>query len=349
MVIKLKSRQKAIVVTFVMISGLTVGMVCFNSSPKGVIEPIANLSPLSAPKASSEEMLVDKVFTFLAPSDTQQFSDLYLLENLNYYVLLEVVTPHNCEINVSIIDPDLDTYDIFRTEVNVSQGDQWFEVPFGTAISGNYTFIFSVIAELNLNMYVKIHFDREAKCLYDIMAPGYISNMELYRVNKFYDGTMIEHNVMLKTDISYKFFLGRVSAIGGSLVDGEVGVDYELTDPQDIEFIIYQNKTVESVGSILHFNFGTAIAGVYTVRIKIYCRVDVVNVAYAIAEDYSISTVNNGTTPDPTPSNGTTRWIFYMPMEWTIGFGVCTGGILGLLVVIGSVRRKRNSVSLRNN
>jgi len=349
MAIKFKSRQKAIVVTFVMISGLTIGILTLNSRFNGEPEQSANLNPLSTPKASSEEMLVDKVFTFLAPNDTKQFNDLYLLENLNYYVLLEIVTPHNCEINISIIDPDLDTYNIFRTEVNVSQGDQWFEVPFGTAISGNYTFIFSVIAALNLNVYVKIHFDREAKCLYDIMAPGYINNMELYRVNKFYDGTMIEHNVMLKTDVSYKFFLGRVSAIGGSPIEGEVRVDYELTDPQDIEFIIYQNTTVESVGAVLHFNFGTAIAGVYTVRIKIYCQVDVVNMAYTIAEDYSISTVNNGTTPDPGPNNSTTRGIFYMPMEWTIGFGICAGGILGLLVVIGSVRRKRNSVNLRNN
>lgn len=142
------------------------------------------------------------------------------------------------------------------------------------------------------------------------MAPDSINNMELYRVNKFSDGTMIEHNIMLKTDVSYKFYLGRVSAIGGSPIDGEVRVNYELTDPQDIEFIIYQNKTVESVGAALHFNFGTAIGGVYTVKIKIYCRVDVVNVAYAIAEDHSISTVNNGTTPDPGSSNSTTRGFF---------------------------------------
>lgn len=345
----IKARYKAIVVTFVMISGLTIGIFTFNSRLKGDADHIANLNPSSTPKTSSEEVLVDKVFTFLAPDDNKQFDNLYLLEDLNYYVLLEIVTPHNCEINVSIIDPEFDRYDIFRTEVNVSQGDQWFEVPFGTAITGNYTFILSVIATLNLNVYIKIHYDREDKCLYDIIAPGYINNMELYQVNKFSDGTIVEHNVMLKTDVSYKFYLGRVSAIGGGPIDGEVGVDYELSDPQDIEFIIYQNETVEVVGSVLHFNFGTAIGGIYTVKIIIYCRVDVVNVAYAIAEDHSISTVNNGTTPDPGPNNSTTRGVFYMPMEWTIGFGICAGGILGLLVVIGSVRRRRNSVSLRNN
>jgi len=344
----IKSRQKAIVVTFVMISGLTIGILTLNSRFKGDAEHFPNLNLLSTPNTSSEENLVDKVFTFLAPADTKQFNDLYLFEDLNYYVLLEIVTPHNCQINVSLIDPDLDTYNIFRTEVNVSQGDQWFEVPFGTAIAGNYTFIFSVIAALNLNVYIKIHFDREEKCLYDIMAPDYINNMELYRVKKFADGTMIEHNVMLKTDVSYKFYIGRVSAIGGNPIGKEVEVDYKLTDPQDIEFIIYQNQTAGSVGTVLHFNFGTAIGGIYTVKIKIYCRVDVVNVAYAIAEDHSISTVNNGTIPGPGPSNGTTTGFFYMPMEWTIGFGICAGGILGLLVVIGSVRRKRNSVSLRN-
>ena len=153
----IKARQKAIIVSFVMISGLSIGILTFNSRLKGETEHFSNLYPLNTPKTSSEEVLVDKVFTFLAPEDTKQFKDLYLLEDLNYYVLLEIVTPHNCEINISVIDPDLDTYDIFRTEVNISQGDQWFEVPFGTAISGNYTFIFSVIAALNLNVYIKIH------------------------------------------------------------------------------------------------------------------------------------------------------------------------------------------------
>ncbi len=337
------------ILTLVMISVLTISTLALSSHPKGENEQFVNFYPSTTPNLSSEESLVDKVFTFFAPHDSIQFNDLYLLEDINYYVLLEIVTPHNCEVNVSIIDPEFDIYDIFRTEVNISQGDQWFEIPYGTAIPGNYSFVFSVNAALNLNVYIKIHFNREDKCLYDIIAPEYLNNMELYRVNKFDDGAIVEHNVMLKTDVSYKFYLGRVSAIGGSSVGKEVEVDYELTDPQDTEFIIYQNKTAESVGAVLHFNFGTAIGGIYTVEIKIYCRVDVVNIAYAIAEDHSISTINNGTTPDPIPSNGTTSGIFYMPMEWTIGFGIGVGGILGLLVVIGSVRRKRNSVSLRNN
>ena len=153
---------------------------------------------------------------------------------------------------------------------------------------------------------------------------------------------------MLKTDVSYKFHIGRVSAIGGEPVSREVGAYYDLTDPDGVEFTIYVNETLKCVGEVLHFNFGTAVAGVYTIKIKIISKVDVVNVAYAIAEDYSISSVINGTEPDPDPTNGTIRGYFYVPIEWTLGFVVTAGLVVGALVVIGSVRKKKSSVSLRN-
>ena len=161
----------------------------------------------TTPKTSSEEYLVDKVFTFLAPNDTLRFDDFYLLEKVNYYVLLEIVTPHNCEINLTIIDPVLDVYKVFETEVNISQDDDWFEIPFGTAIEGNYSFIITVECAFNLNLHVKISFDPEDKCLYDIIAPKFLERLKLYQVNKFVDGTVVEHNTAFKTDVSYKFYL----------------------------------------------------------------------------------------------------------------------------------------------
>ena len=173
------------------------------------------ISQSDNPKTSSEQNLVDKVFTFLAPNDTLRFEDLNLFEKVNYYMLLEIVTPHDCEINVTIVDPVLDVYNVFNTEVNISQDDDWFEVPFGTAISGNYTFIVSVACALTLNLHIKISFDPELKCLYDVISPKFLERMKLYQVNKFTNGMVVEHNTVLKTDISYKFYLGRVSAIGG--------------------------------------------------------------------------------------------------------------------------------------
>ena len=301
---------------------------------------------------SSEENLVDKVFTFLAPNDTVRFEDLYLLEKVNYYVLLEIVTPHNCEINVTIVDPVLDTYEVFKTEVNISQDDDWFEIPFGTAIDGNYSFIISVECALNLNLHVKISFDSEDRCLYDMIAPTFLEKMKLYQVNKFTNGMVVEHNIVLKTDMSYKFYLSRVSAIGGLTIENEVSTEYDVTDPDDFRFVIYQNETVGSVGTMMHFDFGTSVEGMYTVKIRIYCQVDVVNIAYAIAEDYPISNVNNGTDPDldpDPPENETMGGYFYVPIEWTLVFGLSAGGLLAILVVFGTVRRKRDSVSLRTN
>ncbi len=301
---------------------------------------------------SSEENLVDKVFTFLAPNDTLRFDDFYLFKSINYYVLLEIVTPHNCEINVTIIDPVLDVYEVFQTVVNISQDDDWFEIPFGTAVEGNYSFIISVACELNLNLHVKISFDSVDKCLYDMIAPQFLETMKLYQVNKFTNGMVVEHNLELRTDVSYKFYIGRVSAIGGLTVENQVRAFYDVTGSDDVVFTVYQNKTLGSVGTMLHFDFGTAIEGIYSVKIQIYCLVDVVNVAYAISEDYQISTVNNGTDPDPDPepdppTNETLSGYFYVPVEWTLTFGIGAGILLGFLTILGVLKRRKDSVVLK--
>ena len=141
-----------------------------------------------------------------------------------------------------------------------------------------------------------------------------------------------------------------MSAIGGLSVSDEVTVDYDVTDPDGITFTIYQNETVKNVGEVIRFDFGTAMEGLYMVKIRIYCQVDVVNIAYAIAEDYQISTVNNGTIPDPEPpTNETKSGYFYMPMEWTLGFGIFAGALVGILTVLGLLRRRKDSVRLRTN
>ena len=350
MAINRYNTKKFVILSFLLIAGLIVGLLGNSSRIPNI------LGHGEIPKTSSEVNLVDKVFTFLAPNDTLEFDDLYLIEKVNYYVLLEIVTPHNCEINVTIIDPVLDVYEVFKTEVNISQDDNWFEIPFGTAIAGNYSFIFSVECALNLNLHVKISFDSQDNCLYDMIALKYLERLELYQVNKFTSGMVVEHNTVLKIDWSYKFYLARVSAIGGLTVANEVKVEYEVTDPDGIEFSIYQNETIGNVGTMMHFDFGTSIEGIYTVKITIHCQVEVVNIAYAIAEDYQISTVNNGTIPDPEPdpepdpsANETSSGYFYVPIEWTFVFGISAGAMLGILTIFGAVRRKKDSVSLRTN
>lgn len=344
----INSRRKSIII--VVIVALLVVFGALSTYPRIGLGMTSQSEETKNLKTSSEENLVDKVFTFLAPNDTLRFDDFYLLEKINYYILLEIVTPHNCEINVTIIDPVLDVYEVFKTEVNISQGDDWFEIPFGTAIEGNYSFIISVKCAFNLNLHVKISFDTEDKCLYDIIGSKFLERMKLYQVNKFTNEMVVEHNTVFKTDTSYKFYIGRVSAIGGLTVENEVRVDYYVSDLDEIEFTIYQNITIGSVGELLHFDFGTAVEGIYTVKIRIRCQVDVVNVAYAIAEDYQISSINNGTEPDPEPTtNETASGYFYVPMEWTLGFGIASGALVCVLIVFGVLKRRKDSVSLRPN
>ena len=349
----IKAYKKMALISFLLIGGFFVGPLLDNSRI-----PYA-VGSNGAPKTSGVELLVDKIFLFEAPNDTRRFDNQTLEANYNYRVLVEIVTPHDCQINVTIIDPVLDVYHVFRTDVNISQDDKWFDFPFGTVLSGNYTFIFSVKAELNLNILIQISYDPEYdKCLYDIMSPDDIAKLKLYNVTKFYNRSVIEHQVSLKTDYYYKFYVGRVSSIGGvSPSESDVRADYDIDDPVDKPYKIYANKTLANVGFVVRFDFATAVEGNYTITIAIHCAVEAVNVAYSIVEDYQKSTVNDGNTtiPDPTnttdpePTNTTIpSSYFYVPMEWTIAFGAGSGVILAILVVVLAVKKRKDSVSLQN-
>lgn len=336
-----------------MVGGLViVGLLGDNSRiPNG-------LGSEETPKTSSDVILIDKVYTFLEPYDSITCDGQFLKAQYNYWVLMEIVTPHNCKINVTIIDPEQDVYDVFGTVYNVSQGDGWFTFPFGTEIAGNYTFIFSVEAELNLNILLKVSYDNseDGKCLYDVLTPQDRAKLNLYNVTKFRDQKIIEHRVFLRTDYCHKFYIGRVSTIAENLPSTwGVDSDYDIDDPGGIPFKIYANKSLPGVGSVAIFRFGTAVEGFYIVKIVIYCEVEVVNVAYAIVEDHKISTENpcNCTIPDivvPEPNNETdTRTnnetapqnYYYVPIQWTLGFAVTTGLAVGALIVVGFARKKR--------
>lgn len=276
---------------------------------------------------------------------------------------MEIVTPHNCKINVTIIDPEQEVYDVFGTAYNVSQDDKWFDFPFGTAIAGNYTFIFSVEAERNLNILLKVSYDNseDGKCLYDVLTPQDRANLNYYNVTKFHDQQTLEDQVYLRTDYCHKFYIGRVSTIAENLPSYMWGVeaDYDIDDPGSIPFIIYVNKSLPGVGSVAIFSFGTAVEGYYRIKIVIHCQVDVVNIAYAIVESHRLSTEDecNCTIPDPEdpdpdpgdpgPTNGTQpQNYYYVPIEWTLGFVVGAVVVVGALIVIGISRMKRKSVDL---
>lgn len=293
------------------------------------------------PKTSDVE-LIDKVYAFTTSNSSLFFDkSLYFKEFTNYYISVMVVTPHQCNMNIALWDPEDDQYELFYRE-NMNQGEN-SEIPFGTALGGNYSMLFAVELEYNLNIRIKI--EEGEQCLTDKIDPESFEDNVLYNVKKFYDGESIQEYIYLKTDYYYKFYFGRVSAISANK-SYDVEVDYTITCPEDIEYIIYENKSLPQVTEIIGFNFGTAIQGLYSVHLTIYCDVPNVNIAYTVIKGNKISDIINGTEPEPTNGTDTPSFIVSIPKEWTIGFISIIGVLVVIVIGVVIYHRKRNVLNL---
>ena len=195
-------------------------------------------------------------------------------------------------------------------------------------------------SENNLNLYIRI--TREIPCLYDKISPDEIARTILYRTTCFFDGMLIEHQFFLDTDYSYKFYIGRVSAISSS-ESSTVWMNYGLTDPDNVFFILFENQSVASVDEISKISFGTSTEGVYTARINIRCEVQYVNIAYAVVRINQISDIVDPNQTQPVPQNETNsqKGTFYLPSEWLIGLTIGASIIIVIVIVSYLSRKKR--------
>ncbi len=286
--------------------------------------------------------LPDKVYAFVAPSDTLTFEDLPLQKYYKYYIWVEIVTPHNCSLTITLWDPDGMQFDIFENDLFYDPDfGRYYEIPFGTALGGNYTIEFSVVTFENLNIYVRI--EQGPKCLFDIIPWEEIGDMVLYKVTRFSNGMSISHNVTFKTDYMYKFYISRVSAISFK-ENNEHRLDYTIYDPDDLEYEIYYNESLSPINEVDKFMFGTAIDGLYLITITIHNEVDYSNIGYAIIEHHKISHVVDPNQTDQEPPNNTTLQTnrFSIPKEWTAGI-LIIGGIIIIGVIIAIVRSREQN------
>ena len=300
-----------------------------------------------AVKTSGSE-LPDKVYTFLVPETDLIFDDLFLEKHYKYYIYVELVTPHNCTLTITLWDPDNKQYDIFENNLFIDPEDldkaRYFETPFGTAIEGDYTIKFSVSTLENLNLYIRI--EKGPKSLYDKIPMEEQESIVLYHVTRFYSGMNTAHNITLKTDYMYKFYFGRVSPI--SMVENsQVDINFSITDSKAVVFTIYSNKTLTIINDVDTFKFGTAIDGIHQVNISARSEVQYTNIGYAVIEFSRISELvdpNETVIPDPDPVNNTIfqKNIFSMPQEWSTGILVFFGSILLIVLVVVVKNRKKN-------
>ena len=305
--------------------------------------------------SSSENILIDKVYTFTVSNPILTFdSNIYLEMGYYYYITVRVVTPHECDLKISIFDPEGDRYDITH-ELNMDQ-DGYREIPYGAALSGNHSFVFEAILLRNLNVHIKI--EKGDKVLEDRILPD--ETVIYNNITKFKTGNVFEFRLFLKSDWYYNILIERVSTISRSLVSSRVSMKHLLWDPSKIEFNIFENLTL----SYVEYHFGTAIEGIYKIEIIIYIEVDVLctNIAFAVIEKGKISDIINPNDPDPDPpddddtviddgddiTNGTqntqSKIEYSIPQEATIaviaGIGIPIAVIVGIVVY-----HKRKNVS----
>jgi len=298
------------------------------------------ITPISIPREepqSSAITIVDKVYTFLAPGDTLSFDCMALKEDVMYYIFVEIVTPHTGELNITLWDPQNKRYDLFSSNLSyISKGYQSAEIPFGTAIGGNYTFLFSMELQCNLNLYIRI--EEGDQCLRDMIPPADWNKMIFYRVINFNDGAYIEHNIQLKSDFSYKFYFGRVSPIASK--EKNVYISNNITDPNAILFNIYLNSTLVPINEVQDYSFGTSVEGIYCVQLQIRVDVQYINLAYAIVEDYLISELDDNNQTG-TPSNNTSyeHGIYSVPLEEITFLSVI---IISIIIILGVFIYHRN-------
>ncbi len=297
---------------------------------------------------TSDITFIDKVYTFTVEEPNLLFNDLILEQFYTYYFSVTVVTPHLCAMDIILWDPAGDKYYI-SFEENMTQGDER-EIPFGTAMEGNYDIQFSAKLTENINVRVKI--ERGVKVLYDnIMAPEQ-SKIMYYNVSKVSNGDLLITNLLFNTDKSYKFYFSRVSAISTKFGASSyyVLMDHFIQDPQGIRFKIYRNEEIAGPNNITKYKFGTQITGYYIVTIIINCQVDWVNIAYAVVDDGHISDEIEQEYPTNSTNNSTNKTEnnvrIYIPHGWAIGVFAFFGAVFGIPIMVVVYRKKKNATGL---
>jgi hypothetical protein len=290
--------------------------------------------------------IVDKVYTFLAPEDTLEFQDMALKKDCTYYIFVQVVTYHACELNISVWDPYGGLFKIFSRPLMLNEtiGSKQAEIPFGTAIAGNYTIRFDVLLEMNMNIYIRI---QEGQTIFQDKIPADEWNSRIfYRVTRFYDGMYIEHNIQLESDVSYKIYIGRVSPIANENFS-IIRAYHSLIDKNNIEFIIYSNDLVAGILDLNYYTFGTAIAGIYRFNLQIHCQVQFINLAYTVIELYDISegADNNHTGTYNNNTNYVSGMFSVSPLTLTV-LATAIISIVIILTVFTYHRKNRQSKAL---
>lgn len=339
-----KFKKKSVVVGLILVLFIT--YLSINSSFQGIERESYDEINTGLKLNSDNTILVNKVYNFTIDDRILDFdNNLFFDKHYYYHFIVAVVTPHSCDMAITVRDPELACYNI-SYEQNITQ-DDYRTIPFGTTLEGYYSVRFEATLSENLNVHIKIK--RDIKCISDRIAPDDVPKTVHYNVSKFHDGETINFTCDFKSDWYYQFHFERVSTISKLVVNSTpwVVMDHDISSPLNITYKIYREQYL----GYISYYFGTAINGTYQVNITIHCEVDFVNIAYLVVEKFRIADgidPNNPIPPQPpddeTPRNTTRSGIeVYIPLEYTIGTLIVVGTLTVIPIVILQYRKRRNS------
>ncbi|MFX1436318.1 MAG: hypothetical protein ACFFAA_03805, partial [Promethearchaeota archaeon] len=147
-----RSKSRRLGILWIFISLILIAPLLTNSFQKShSYKPFEKNPIMSAPS----DVLVDKVYNFTVGRPFVYFNENLYFERLyNFYITLCIVTPHTCSMNITLWDPEGDEYRLSH-EKNMTQND-YREIPYGVAISGNFSILFRADLTENLNIHINI-------------------------------------------------------------------------------------------------------------------------------------------------------------------------------------------------
>lgn len=276
-----KLHMEYILISFIMIL-LVISQIQFSST-------ISNSTNLST---SSEEVIWDSTYTVFSPYDQLFLQDLFFQEDWMYCFYLEVVTPHQCEINMTLTDPEGYHYKIFQGTVDQQQK----EIQFGMVNEGDYNITLEVTTEFTLNLHLKIERTQSFMGLFD-------QDKELLAFYGFrfsQNEPLREVSILLDPNNLYSVTLALITPLVNILPVINTFID----DPVDNHFIIYQDQSLDEF--YLTFSFQTINPGIHKLQVLIVNLKTCLNLIVVVMLDNPDPPTNN----DPSPQN-----TLYLPLE----------------------------------
>jgi len=255
---------------------------------------------------SSEVVIWDSIHTVFSPYDQLILQDLLFEKDWMYDFSLEVVTPHQCEINMTLTDPSGNHYNLFQGTVD----QQSKEIQLGMVTEGAYNITMDAITQFTLNLHLKIERTVSFIDLFD-------QDDEIIALNGFrfsQSESLREVSVSFNPNFSYTINIALITPIVNNLA----AINMFIDDPVDNHFIIYQDQALDEL--FLTFHFQTINPGIHKVQILIDNLETCLNLIVVVTLDNSDPPRSN----DPPPGNS-----LYIPIEiQAISIGILLFAVL---------------------